>query len=283
MPVRTPSTHHDITIPGDVPIHVAVYPGGGPALVLIHGISGSGEVWLPILDEVSRHFTPVTLDLRGHGTSGKPTHGYRYDDYVGDLERTLDHLGIERPLVMGHSLGGLVTLWWAARNPNRAAAMVIEDSPLRSGEDFRDAFDGWIHLNSMTEADVRAYYASEHPHWKDEVADRRARQMVTTAPSVFTELKADSMANHGVDRIAEIEGITSPTLLIHGDPDFGGMVQPDDAASFEARLANASAVRIPEGSHGLHLDHTRDFLNAALPFLQRHAENASHLALPSGR
>lgn len=283
MQVGSRSPVHDLTVPGDVPIHVAVHPGAGPTLVLIHGISGSGEVWLPILEELGKHFTPVTLDLRGHGASGKPEHGYLYDDYIGDLDRVLAHLNIDRPLIMGHSLGGLVTLWWAAQHPRRGAALVIEDSPLRSGEGFRDAFDNWIHLNGMPEAELRAHYASEHPHWKDAVVDRRATQMVATAANVFVELKDDSMANHGVDRIAEIECITSPALLIHGDIETGGMVRADDAEAFGRRLPNASVVRIPGGNHGLHLDHMREFLAAAMPFLQQHADGASHLETPFGR
>ncbi len=257
----------------------AIHPGRGPALVLIHGISSSGEVWQPVLEELGRHFTPVTIDLRGHGESGKPESGYLYDDYIGDLDRVLDYLGLDTPLIVGHSLGGLITLWWAAKHPTRAAALVIEDSPLRSGEDFRPAFDNWIRLNSMERDELRDYYAGENPHWKDEVVERRTRQMHAASPAVFSELKADSMAHHGVDRIAEIEHVQSPALLIHGDLESGGMVHPDDARAFRERLGNASVVRIPGGNHGLHHEHTRAFLAAAVPFLLEHAAKAGHLDL----
>ena len=279
MPSNPATTRRELVVPGDVSIHVTVHPGTGPALLLIHGISSSGDVWLPIVEELGNHFIPVTLDLRGHGRSGKPGSGYLYEDYIGDLNRVLDCLSLDRPLILGHSLGGLITLWWAAQQPSRAAALVIEDSPLRSGEDFRPAFDNWIRLNGMPEAELRDHYASENPHWKPEILDRRVDQMHDTAPSVFTELKADSMANHGADRLNEIEHIESPTLLIHGDLETGGMVHLDDAEAFGRRLTNASVVRIPEGNHGLHLDHMRAFLAAAVPFLQAHAEGASNLAV----
>jgi pimeloyl-ACP methyl ester carboxylesterase len=281
MPSQKSSTRQDLVVPGEVPIHTSIHPGTGPALVLIHGISSSGEVWLPLLDELGRHFTPVTVDLRGHGNSGKPETGYLYDDYIGDVDRVLDHLNLATPLIVGHSLGGLVTLWWAAQQPARAAALVIEDSPLRSGEDFRPAFDNWIRLNGMELDELRDFYACENPHWKREVVERRTRQMHATAPNVFSELKADSMAHHGVDRIAEIEHVQSPALLIHGDLDSGGMVHPADAEAFTQRLGNASAVRIPGGNHGLHADHMRAFLAAAVPFLLEHSDSASHLDIPT--
>lgn len=277
QPITTPC---DITVPGDVPIHATVHPGAGPALVLLHGISGSGEAWLPVTGALGKHFTPVTFDMRGHGESGKPDSGYLYDDYIDDLDRLLAFLGLDRPLIMGHSLGGLVTLWWAARHPAQAAALVIEDSPLRSGEEFRPAFDNWIRLNSLPKDELREHYASSHPSWKPEVLDRRTHQMHVTAPAVFTELKADSMANHGVDRIAEIEHIESPTLLVHGDLETGGMVHSDDAKTFAERLRNASVVRLRGANHHLHMDRMRDFLDVAIPFLEGHSGNASHVQHP---
>lgn len=266
-------------VPGDVPINLTIYDGNGPALMLIHGISGAGAAWWPAIDELAGSFTPVTIDLRGHGNSGKPGAGYLYDDYIGDLDRVLDHLRLDHPLIMGHSLGGLIALWWAAQHPNRAAALVIEDSPLRSGEDFRSAFDGWLHLNAMPTEQVAAHYAAEYPKWRAETAQLRAEMMTSTARNAFAELRADSLANHGVDRISEIEGVTSPVLLIHGNIESGGMVHPDDADAFERRLANASTHRIPGGSHGLHTDHTRAFLAAAMPFLKEHASAADHLMI----
>jgi pimeloyl-ACP methyl ester carboxylesterase len=270
----------ELTIPGDVPIAAIIHPGNGPALLLIHGISSGKDIWLPIMSELSTHFTPVAIDLRGHGDSGKPAHGYLYGDYIGDLEHVLQHLSLEHPLIMGHSLGGLVTLWWAARHPDKAAALVIEDSPLHSGEDFRDAFDNWIMLNGLPPDELRARYTAENPAWKTETLKRRTNQMHATSSSVFAELKADSMANHGVDRLLEIEHITSPALLVHGDLESGGMVRREDADAFEHRLVNGSVTRIPGGNHGLHLDSSRAFLAASIPFLLEHATDASMLDFP---
>lgn len=272
---RTPSTTH--IVPGAVPINTAVYEGSGPALVLIHGISSAGETWWPVIDELAAHFTVIAIDQRGHGDSGKPESGYLYDNYIDDLKRVLDHFTLDRPLIMGHSLGGIVTLWWAARHPDQAAAMVIEDSPLRSGEEFRPAFDNWLELNALPVDVVTDRYAEEHPTWKPSIVRRRAELITSTARNVFVELKADSMAHHGVDRIREIEGITNPLLLVHGDIESNGMVHQSDADALVQRLPDATAHRIPGGNHGLHTDHYRAFLAAALPFLQEHAEGASRL------
>jgi N-formylmaleamate deformylase len=269
-------------VPGEVPIHARIHPGSGPAVVLIHGITSSGEVWQPVVDALGERFTPVTIDLRGHGASGKPESGYLYGDYIGDLDRVLDTLRLDRPLIIGHSLGGLITLWWAAKHPDRAPALVIEDSPLRSGEGFRPAFNTWLRLNAMSLDELRAAYAAERPSWKPEAVDARARQMHDTARPVIQELMDDSMANDGVDRLAEIEHVESPVLLIHGDVETGGMVHLDDGEALGRRLANATVRRIPGGGHSMHVESPRAFLELALPFLERHAAEASRVRIDAG-
>lgn len=252
-------------------IAVRTWEGSGPPVLLIHGISSAGSVWNPIIPELVTEFTPIAIDQRGHGASSKPESGYLYDDYIRDLEGVLAALQLDRPLIVGHSLGGIVTLWWAARHPDTAAALVIEDSPLRSGQVFMPAFDEWLMFNAMPEEDLRAHYAEEYPEWPPELVLERARLMSTTARNVFAELRADSLAHDGVDRIAEISGIQSPTLLVHGDLQTGGMVAPEDVIAFEQRLGNARSVRIVGGGHTLHRERRNEFLAVVLPFLRQHA------------
>jgi pimeloyl-ACP methyl ester carboxylesterase len=257
---------------GAASLHVTVYEGNGPRLLLIHGIGSSGAGWDPVIDDLAAEFSPITFDLRGHGQSDKPDHGYLYPDYVADIEGLLGALELDNPLVIGHSLGGILTLWWAARHPDQAAALVIEDSPLRSGEDFRPAFDGWLKLNALSLPELRQYYASEYPEWPPDMVEARSLDMANTKRAVFSELRADSLANHGTDRISEIEGITSPILLIHGDLEAGGMVHPEDIVDLPQRLPQAQTVRIPGGGHTLHRSSKDAFLDAALPFLREHTD-----------
>ena len=255
---------------GEVALHVTTYAGRGPALLLIHGIGSSGAGWDPAIDDLAAEFAPITVDLRGHGRSEKPEHGYLYDDYIRDIDGLLAALRIDRPLILGHSLGGVLTLWWAAQHPDRAAALVVEDAPLRSGEDFRPAFDSWLKLNALSLPELRHYYASEYPAWPPEMVEARARDMAGTRRAVFAELREDSLANHGVDRLREIEGIRSPLLLVHGDIESGGMVHPADIDELPRRLPHARTIRIPGGGHTLHRSEREAFLAAALPFLREH-------------
>jgi pimeloyl-ACP methyl ester carboxylesterase len=259
---------------GDQFITLRHWRGNGPALVLVHGISSSGFSWEGIIPGLAAHFSPITIDLRGHGDSSKPASGYLYDDYVSDLEHVLDALGLDRPLIMGHSLGGIVALWWAAKHPDKAAGLVIVDSPLRSGEIFRPSFDRWIAENAMSTEDLATAYRAHNPIWTEEQAIRRARIMTSTATGVFSELKADSLAHDGVDRIAELTNITSPMLFVHGDPEAGSQVHPADLASLEKRLPNVTMARIEGAGHNLHRERMDEFLDLAVPFLEECVRNA---------
>jgi pimeloyl-ACP methyl ester carboxylesterase len=254
---------------GEIELAATEYPGNGPRVLLIHGIGSSSQGWDNVIGGFTESFTPIAIDQRGHGASGHPDHGYLYDNYIDDLDAVLAHFGMDRPLIVGHSLGGIVALWWAARYPDRAAALVIEDSPLRSGKDFRPAFEGWLELNALSVEEATARYQEERPNDPEWLNRRRAEWITGTARSVFSELFANSMANQGRDRIAEIEGVTSPVLLIYGDIDTGGMVEPDDVVALASRLANVELAHLPGASHRIHAERGDEFLTLATEFLRR--------------
>ncbi len=84
-----------------------VGPDDAPAVVLVHGITESRETWRPITDALARDHRVLAVDLRGHGASD---HQEPYDPvhYATDVAETIDSLGLSRPLLIGHSLGGVV-------------------------------------------------------------------------------------------------------------------------------------------------------------------------------
>jgi pimeloyl-ACP methyl ester carboxylesterase len=252
---------------GDLSLHVSRYDGHGPDVLLIHGIGSSSQDFAPVIDDLIKVMTPVTVDLRGHGSSDKPATGYHYDNYVQDIERLLDVLGMDRPIILGHSLGGIITLWWAIRHSNTARALIIEDSPLRSGEEFRPAFEGWITLNNMPFEAVQAYYRKENPHWPEHLVTARAWDITNTAPAVFPELMAASMSNDGLDATDGMRDITSPILFIHGDRDRGSMVHPDDLAAMPQRLPSARLAHIPGGGHSMHRNSASEWLSLVTQFI----------------
>lgn len=267
----TPSSSRKIDL-GDVALHIRRYEGTGPDVLLIHGIGSSSRDFDPVVDGLTGVMTPITVDLRGHGDSDKPDTGYHYEDYAHDLDRLIPALGMERPTILGHSLGGILTLWWAMHHPDSARALIIEDAPLRSGEEFRPAFDGWEMLNALPYEAVREYYGSQNPHWPQHLVETRAWDITHTKPAVISELKAASMSNDGLDRTDAMRHITSPLLFIHGDPDTGSMVHPEDLATIPDRLPTARIARIPGGSHTMHRNRIPQWLETVTGFMREITE-----------
>lgn len=101
--------------------------GSGPALLLLHGFTGSGATWQPF-DWPG--YETIAVDLPGHGESDKPASAerYRMERCLEDLVSLLDELGVERAAVLGYSMGGRVALHLALHAPERLWALVIESA-----------------------------------------------------------------------------------------------------------------------------------------------------------
>ncbi len=260
---------------GEVEIAVTEFPNPGrPPVVLLHGIGSRGQSWWPVIDPLAARFHLYQLDLRGHGASGKPSAGYLVEHYAADLDAALDALDLHvqegKPRIMGHSLGALVTLYWASQRPSLAAALVVEDPSLRVPPDIVEAFDGWQQLAALTPAQAAAWYRQEYPDWSDEDCLRRAETITSTAPGVFAELRAEAqeaLARGTTDRMHMLSEVRSPTLLLYGNVELGSMVAPTDAERFVEIVPRGRAIQLPGAGHSLHRDASDAFLKAVIPFL----------------
>ena len=101
--------------------------GEGPELVWLHGLSGSLEESRPLCEALSAHYRVLWYSTRGHGRStapdGRPR--YSYDVIADDLQRVLDHVGFERPVIGGGSHGANTALRHALRHPGQSRALLL--------------------------------------------------------------------------------------------------------------------------------------------------------------
>lgn len=145
--------------------------GAPDTVLMIHGYNVQGHTWDPIASEFARRARVIVPDLRGHGRSSWALDGYHVLDFVGDLVRLLDHLGVERCKIVGHSLGARIALALGGEHPARAERIVLSDNgpelpraaALRSKgvADRRAARRGFRDTDEALE-----FYRSEHPAWK---------------------------------------------------------------------------------------------------------------------
>jgi pimeloyl-ACP methyl ester carboxylesterase len=111
---------------GDAELFYTV-DGAGPSMVLVHGLGADSHDWNMQIPELARWYRTIAVDLRGHGASSVPATGYGIDDSVDDVVAVLDALHVDRAVVVGHSLGGLIVAALAIAHPDRVAALVEVD------------------------------------------------------------------------------------------------------------------------------------------------------------
>ena len=107
--------------------------GDGPDLVFVHGLAASRAFWfLQYAMPLAKHFRITLFDLRGHGYSSMPGSGYEAVKVAGDITGLLDHLGIARCVLVGHSYGGGVALEFAGLHPARVEKLVVLDTKINA-------------------------------------------------------------------------------------------------------------------------------------------------------
>lgn len=105
-----------------------VRAGSGPPVVLLHGVLGSRRSWAQLVSLLAEDFTLIAPDLLGHGDSSKPRGDYSLGAHAGGLRDLLDELGVERATVVGHSLGGGVSMQFSWLFPERVERLVLVSS-----------------------------------------------------------------------------------------------------------------------------------------------------------
>ncbi len=106
-----------------------VWDGQGPMVVLLHPSRGYGRIWDFVVPYLVPDFRVVAPDQRGHGDTERPPAGYAGEDFAGDLEALLDHLGARQAALVGHSLGGRAAQIFAGRHPERVTKLVLLGGP----------------------------------------------------------------------------------------------------------------------------------------------------------
>jgi len=240
---------------GSVSLAVAEWPGPakGPAIVCIHGLTANHTCWASVADVLSPAHRLIAYDLRGRGESDKPDKGYSLAVHGDDLEGLLDHFGLKKAVLIGHSLGAHIAVRFAATRPQRVAKLVLVDGGLdvrhevieslrpainRLGVEFPslELFMGFVRALPMFEG-----------RWNDYL-ERYFRYDVEELPAGTVRAKAARLAIE--EEIANLERerlwvyhhqVKAPTLIFRA-PD--GLLTPTDCLMTQEE-AEAMAHAIP--------------------------------------
>ena len=174
---------------------------GGPHLVLLHGLAGSGAWWKRNMPALSGAFQVTAIDLPGFGSS-HPDARLILDEVPGQVDELLGELGIERAHVMGHSMGGLVAAGLAADHPERVDRLVLVDAGFLSLDPtWRHRFTGPLKTLPWTSLTLL-------PTLLRDVARAGPVRMALATAEVLRKDWRD-----------KLPAITAPTLVVWGERD----------------------------------------------------------------
>ncbi len=110
-----------------IKINLASWEGIGKPILCIHGITANCRCWDMLAETLAPTYNPMAMDLRGRGRSDKPDTGYSLEHHMRDINFLLDDLGLDRVVIMGHSLGAFIGLALAAEYPQRVERLILVD------------------------------------------------------------------------------------------------------------------------------------------------------------
>jgi pimeloyl-ACP methyl ester carboxylesterase len=247
-------SHHRFELPDGRRVGLSV-GGRGVPLVFFHGIGMNRRVYLRLLSRLPQlGFLVVAIDAPGHGETYLPRPGERsFAARMAATEEVLDALGIERALLVGHSMGGRTAAELAARRPERALGVVLIDPAL--GEAFDASRE---RMKSPTET-ATALLAGAFDTIRDRVGLGRLgfvrhvrmlgeRSLHTVLhPRIFlSTATAIVHSDRSAIALSLLRENSVPTVVVHGERD---MVVPIESAANAANLSGATLVTLPGGYH----------------------------------
>jgi pimeloyl-ACP methyl ester carboxylesterase len=257
-------------VPGEVELAIWRAGSGEEPVVCLHGITAQHRAFNALARYLASSRSLVGVDLRGRGDSAKPESGYGLKTHAADVIRVLDHLGLRRAVIAGHSMGGFVALKAALSYPDRVRALVLLDG-------------GWprteVSPEEMSEEQKQEAAAME------EGLERAFRRLDMTFESpkdylnfwfpdrglTMEDLPPD-LADYYLYDLEEVEGGYSPKASRAAAEEDSPSVSSDSPTADEMRnvqcpvaLVRASQGFFP-GSDPLISDETRDVMAGVLDF-----------------
>jgi pimeloyl-ACP methyl ester carboxylesterase len=183
--------------------------GTGRPLVLLHGGLGSGDMFAPVLPRLAASHQVILPDLQGHGRTADIDRPIDVRLMADDIAALIDHLKLDRPDVVGFSLGGGVALHTAARYPDKVRRLVVVSANVR-----RDAIPPEMLAQQGQVGAAAAEFMKETPMYQ-------GYMRVAPRPEDFPKLLdkiGQSMAKD-FDYSEEVKGLQMPTLIMCADAD----------------------------------------------------------------
>lgn len=248
-------------------VHYEVYGRGRP-VILLHGWLGSWGLWQETMGFLGRSYRTYALDFWGFGESGKKRETYAVQDFVGLVNQFMEQLGISQAPLVGHSMGGTVSLATAIQYPQRVRKVVVVGSPIvGSSLAFPLKLAGykgiafllfnmmWAFRMTMRIVDP---FICRDPRFPDMMDKDLSRLTVESFLLSIASLRR-------TDLRPKLNEIKIPVMGIYGDRD--NIVHPRQWQPLQEGVPHAKIIRWEKAQHFVMLDKPQDFMESLKSFL----------------
>ena len=194
---------------------------GKPVMIMAHGITDYGLSWASLAAKFEAEYDVIMYDARGHGFSEKPEGSYAIAAHVDDLVGLIKALGIDKPILIGHSMGSGTVSAVGAKYPDLPRAIIMEDPALAELLEYLKEVNipEWKRLIEADKARgkqalMKLARTKRHPGWSDFEYDHWAEAKLLVSPDVVNVLQGDGI---GAPPNEIFPRIVAPTLILKAD------------------------------------------------------------------
>jgi pimeloyl-ACP methyl ester carboxylesterase len=241
-----------------------------PLVLAIHGITSSSRTWLAVARALGERAALIAVDLRGRARSSELPAPFGLDAHVRDMLAVLDHFGLERAVVAGHSLGAYIAARLATEHPERVRRLVLVDGGLTipgservDPEQFLRAFLGpTLERLKMTFSDPGAYrdWWAAHPAIAGsdmdpaDLYEYAAHDLVGEPPNLRSSVNPQVVRDDGLDLADTAGGVSQPATFLCAPRGMVDDPNPMQPLELVQRWAAASpdrrtAIQVPDVNH----------------------------------
>jgi pimeloyl-ACP methyl ester carboxylesterase len=248
-------------------MHVVEWPGEEPPIVAIHGSAGHAYGLTALGERLAPDVRFMAVDLRGHGFSDKPPTGYGVEEHVEDVLELVDTLGLQRPILLGHSIGGAIATFAVDARGDACGGLVLFDAVVgdrrfvASASFVIDAFGASLDQRFASFDDYHGRWGREFEDspWKRWLERSDRMELAPRPDGTFRRrglraaLEVEWASVARADALGTLARVVVPVLVVYADAAWDGAPYLDEG-TIDAQLAAARDSRLYVASGQDHAD-----------------------------
>lgn len=252
--------------------------GSGHPIVFVHGGWLDHRMWAPQVEMFAEEYEVITYDVRGHGrTGGSAEERYTVELFAADLLALVETFDIERPIVCGLSLGGMIAQTYAARYPTRLRALVLADTAVSARLTLTDTIQTLLFPKWAMTATVRLLGPERWTDFAFRLAtltrgeswfgrDESVQSYVRETMAAFSTSEYNKIFGAIYDfRMVDLGAIEVPTLVLNGEFESDSVFR--HTTTLERRIQDVETRVIPDAGHTSNMENPDGFSEALRDFL----------------